>query len=51
MTETRFAHCHRPALERFGMGRYRHEAGTVLFSASDNSNPNTNGRAYTWYLE
>lgn len=46
-----FAHCHRPALEAFGMGRYRHEAGKLLFSTTDNSDPNTNGREYVWYVE
>ena len=46
-----FAHCHRPSLEAYGMGRYRHEAGQLLFASTDNSDPNTNGREYAWYVE
>ncbi len=46
-----FAHCHWPALEAFGEGRYRHEEGSLLFATSDNSDPNTNGREYAWFLE
>ena len=39
------------AIESFGLGRYRHEAGRCCFSASDNSDPNSNGRVYTVVLE
>lgn len=46
-----FAHCHKPSMELFGMGRYRHEEGQLLFTSSDNSDPNTNGRKYEWYLD
>ncbi len=45
-----FAHCHKPALQAFGAGRYRHEKGILFFSTSDNSDPNTNGKQYTYYL-
>lgn len=46
-----FAHCHLPSLERFGLGRYRHRGDSVFFSSSDNSNPNTNGRRYSYLLD
>lgn len=47
-----FPHCHREALEAFGGGRYHHEEpGKMLFSTSDNSDPNLNGRNYTWYAD
>lgn len=44
-----YAHCHLPALRRFGLGRYRHTGDSVLFSSSDNSNPNANGRRYSYF--
>lgn len=44
-----FAHCHLASLERFGLGRYRHRGESVLFSSSDNSNPNANGRRYSYF--
>lgn len=31
-----------------GEGRFSHWAGHVIFSASDNSDPRTNGRTYTY---
>jgi hypothetical protein len=32
-----------------GGGRFSHWAGHVYFSASDNSDPRTNGRVYRWH--
>lgn len=32
-----------------GLGRYSHWGDDIVFSASDNSNPNTNGRTY-WVI-
>lgn len=46
-----YAHCHFPSLQRFGLGRYRHRGDSVLFSSSDNSDPNTNGRRYSYFLD
>jgi hypothetical protein len=34
---------------KIGMGRYSHWNAALIFSASDNSNPNTNNRAY-WVI-
>ena len=39
-------HCHHAAVRQLGGGRYSHWADTLFFSATDNSNPNTNGRRY-----
>jgi hypothetical protein len=33
-----------------GQGRYSHWNGTLYFAASDNSDPRTNGRKYTWQI-
>ena len=42
------AHALHHSIGRDGGGRYSHWAGnTLLFSASDNSDPNTNGRKYS----
>ena len=35
-------------IRRIGMGRYRHSGGTLIFTSSDNSSPQTNGRAYSY---
>jgi SAM-dependent methyltransferase len=42
------AHSRRPAIRRYGRGQYVHWQEGVFFAASDNSDPNTNGRTYTW---
>ena len=34
-------------IESLGAGRYSHWERWILFSSSDNSDPNTNGRIYT----
>jgi hypothetical protein len=42
------AHALHHSIARDGGGRYSHWAGnTLLFSASDNSDPNANGRSYS----
>jgi len=33
-----------------GNGRYSHWGNSLVFSASDNSDPNTNGRSY-WVVQ
>jgi len=33
-----------------GSGRYSHWGNSLVFSASDNSDPNTNGRSY-WVVQ
>jgi len=35
-------------ITRFGCGRFSHWGGNLHFSTSDNSDPNTNGRIYTY---
>lgn len=35
----------------FGEGRYRQENGNLFFAASDNSNPNTNSKTYSYFWE
>ena len=40
------AHSPQDQIERVGLGRYVHWGENMLFSTSDNSNPNTNGRNY-----
>ena len=37
-------------ISKQGRGRYSHWGSSVVFSASDNSNPNTNGRSYVAVL-
>lgn len=39
-------HAAHDAIRRDGRGRYSHWNGMVLFSTTDNSDPNTNGRRY-----
>ena len=46
-----FGHSPLPGLLRFGAGRYRHTKNGILFSAGDNSDPNRNGKAYSWFLD
>lgn len=43
------AHSQRDEIEKLGRGRFSHwrkNGSTIYFSASDNSDPNTNGRSY-----
>jgi len=42
-----FAHAPHITIQQAGEGRYSHWYDKLYFSSSDNSNPNTNGRAYT----
>jgi len=42
------AHQGHQAIRRSGGGRYSHWQGKVFFSTSDGSDPNGNGRSYTW---
>lgn len=44
-----YAHAFVNAVQAFGLGRYRHCKEELLFSASDNTDPNTNTRIYTAY--
>jgi len=41
------AHAAHADIGKIGMGRYSHWGNTLLFSTSDNSDPNTNARTYT----
>jgi len=41
------AHCGHDDIRTLGRGRYSHWGAKVYFSASDNSDPNTNGRVYS----
>lgn len=40
------AHAEHAAVRAHGAGRYSHWRGSLIFSTSDNSDPNTNGRVY-----
>lgn len=42
------AHCSHDEIRRHGGGRFSHWGGSIYFSASDNSDPRTNGRKYTF---
>jgi hypothetical protein len=44
------AHALHYQIRRDGGGRYSHWQNRLLFSTSDNSNPNSNGRTYTFEL-
>lgn len=46
-----FPHCRYINMRHFGCGRYRHWEDSLYFTTSDNSDPNTNGRAYTVTLD
>lgn len=46
-----FANSLREAVAVFGAGRYILFEGQLYFSSSDNTNPNTNGRTYTWFID
>jgi hypothetical protein len=38
-------------IRTYGAGRYSHWGNSIHFSASDNSNPRTNGRLYTYVVD
>lgn len=42
------AHAPPSTVRDYGGGRFRHEGPTVIFSATDSGNPNTNGRRYAY---
>jgi len=42
------SHSHHSDIVRYGKGRFSHWAGDVLFASSDGSDPNTNGKHYTY---
>jgi SAM-dependent methyltransferase len=43
-----FVHAPPHHIERYGMGRYCRRNGSLLFSTTDNSDPRTNGRQYSY---
>jgi pectate lyase len=45
------AHSVHQKIRDLGNGRFSHWGTTLIFSASDNSNPATNGRSYTYTLD
>lgn len=45
------AHTLHSEIRAYGMGRYSHWGSVLYFSASDNSDPNTNGREYRISIE
>lgn len=45
------AHAAHVAIREKGQGRFSHWNTMLYFSASDNSDPRTNGRKYTWQIE
>ena len=45
------SHVAHKAIREVGRGRYSHWHDTLYFSAGDNSDPRTNGRAYDVYLD
>jgi pectate lyase len=46
--ELKPAHSYHEDIRDLGKGRFSHWGTTLYFSASDNSNPSTNGRKYTY---
>lgn len=46
-----FANAPLPALRAYAHGRYQHWEDQLYFSAPDNSDPNTNGRTYTYFID
>jgi hypothetical protein len=44
------AHSLHTDIRKFGKGRFSHWGNSLIFSSSDNSNPKTNGRSYTYRL-
>jgi len=45
------AHTQHVTIQASGGGRFSHWYSSLYFSASDNSDPRTNGRNYTWAIE
>lgn len=45
------AHCSHEDIRSFGLGRFIHWDGSIYFSASDSTNPNINGRSYSYVAE
>ena len=45
------AHAIHQDIRNIGKGRYSHWNNTLIFSSSDNTNPRTNGRSYTYVIE
>lgn len=43
------AHSHFKDIREFGAGRFSHWGNSLVFSSSDNSDPNVNGRTY-WVI-
>lgn len=48
--ELKPAHCLHADIRSLGSGRFSHWDNGLYFSASDNSNPKTNGRTYTYTI-
>lgn len=46
-----YAHSPLDATAAIGLGRYKHCEGTIYFATSDNSDPNVNGRIYSYYYD
>ena len=46
-TPVGFAHAMHDHIERYGNGRYSHWGDSLIFSATDNTDPNRNGRKYS----
>ena len=44
------AHSQHEDIRKKGLGRYSHWNGSLIFSASDNSDPQTNKREYTIFV-
>jgi Right handed beta helix region/PKD domain len=45
------AHSTHADIRNIGRGRFSHWSNTLYFSASDNTNPKTNGRTYTYTIQ
>lgn len=46
-----FPHCSYANIVQYGGGRYRHWQDGIYFTASDNSNPNVNGKKYAFTVD
>ncbi|MGN6179746.1 MAG: hypothetical protein ACTHNW_11235 [Mucilaginibacter sp.] len=45
------AHSNHKSIREYGLGQYSHWGNTLYFSTSDNSNPLTNGRVYSYSMK
>lgn len=45
------AHSEHEDIRKYGLGQYSHWGTELIFSTSDNSNPLTNGRKYTYMIK